>query len=46
MRNVYSNQNEDQNTKDSINSKNDQANNVEINIAQIDMNENYEGKAM
>ena len=46
MRNVYSNQNEDQNTKDAINCKNDQANNVEINIAQIDMNENYEGKVM
>ena len=46
MRNIYSNQNEDQNTKDAINCKSDQDNNVEINIAHIDMNDNYEGKAM
>ncbi len=37
MRNVYSNQNEEQNTKDAINCKSDQDNNVEINIAHIDM---------
>ena len=46
MRNVYLNQNEEQNTIDAVNCKSNQANNVKINIDQIDMNENYEGKAM